>query len=158
MALDKPTIRPSGTSRMTASCWPSTKLAILSNGSTDMLTILMSNSGSRSCFRRHHHSKRIFKPSPEACTLIESSLGIFAGHRAVRIVESVRRLRCQGLWPDGGVERVVTDDLALACAKNDLVPPLTMFKAIRMQMDEFGLEHDWIKALADLPELLKSLI
>ena len=56
------------------------------------------------------------------------------------------------------IERIPTDELELACAKNDMVPPLTMFKAIRMQMDEFGLEHDWIKALADLPELLKSLI
>jgi 2-haloacid dehalogenase len=33
-----------------------------------------------------------------------------------------------------------------------------MFKAIRTQMDELGLEPDFrIKALADLPELLKSM-
>ena len=48
--------------------------------------------------------------------------------------------------------------MALACIKNDLVPPLTMFKAIRMQMDELGFEPDYrIEALADLPELLNSL-
>jgi 2-haloacid dehalogenase len=46
----------------------------------------------------------------------------------------------------------------LACVKSDAVSPLTMFKAIRMQMDELGLEPDFrIKALADLPELLKSM-
>jgi 2-haloacid dehalogenase len=33
-----------------------------------------------------------------------------------------------------------------------------MFKAIRTQMDELGIEPDYrIKALADLPELVKSL-
>ena len=38
------------------------------------------------------------------------------------------------------------------------MPPLTMFKAIRMQMDELGLEPDYrIRTLADLPELVKSL-
>ena len=33
--------------------------------------------------------------------------------------------------------------MALACVKSDLVAPLTMFKAIRMQMDELGLEPDY---------------
>ena len=48
--------------------------------------------------------------------------------------------------------------MALAFVKSDLVPPLTMFKAIRMQMDELGLEPDYrIKKLADLPGLLQSL-
>jgi 2-haloacid dehalogenase len=48
--------------------------------------------------------------------------------------------------------------MAQACATSDLVPPLTMFKAIRMQMDELGIEPDYrIKALADLPGLLHSL-
>jgi 2-haloacid dehalogenase len=56
------------------------------------------------------------------------------------------------------IERVTTDAMALACVKSDLVAPLTMFKAIRMQMDELGLEPDYrIKRLADLPGLLASL-
>jgi 2-haloacid dehalogenase len=56
------------------------------------------------------------------------------------------------------IERVTVQAMALACVKSDVVPPLTMFKAIRMQMDELGLEPDFrIKALADLPELLKSM-
>jgi 2-haloacid dehalogenase len=53
---------------------------------------------------------------------------------------------------------VTPDAMAQACVKSDVVPPLTMFKAIRMQMDELGLEPDYrIKTLADLPGLLKPL-
>ena len=47
--------------------------------------------------------------------------------------------------------------MALACVKNDLVAPLTMFKAIRTQMDELGLEPDHrIHALAELPPLIAA--
>ena len=37
------------------------------------------------------------------------------------------------------IERVTPEAMALACVKSDLVAPLTMFKAIRTQMDELGL-------------------
>jgi 2-haloacid dehalogenase len=47
--------------------------------------------------------------------------------------------------------------MALACIENDLVAPLTMFKAIRTQMDELGLEPDYrIHALAQLPQLIAA--
>lgn len=137
------------------------KLAILSNGSTDMLRTLVSNSGLDRVLDAtiSIDSKRIFKPSPEAYTLIESSLGLPPAE--VLFVSSnpfdacgAKAFGLKVAW----IERVTTDDMALACAKNDLVPPLTMFKVIRMQMDELGFEPDYrIKALADLPELLKSL-
>jgi len=53
------------------------------------------------------------------------------------------------------IERVTPEAMALACAENDLVPPLTMFKALRTQMDELGLEPDYrIRALAELPRLV----
>jgi 2-haloacid dehalogenase len=52
------------------------------------------------------------------------------------------------------IERVTPEAMALACVKSELLPPLTMFKAIRMQMDELGLQPDYrIKALAELPGL-----
>ncbi len=38
------------------------------------------------------------------------------------------------------IERVTPEAMALACVESDLVAPLTMFKAIRTQMDELGLE------------------
>ena len=53
------------------------------------------------------------------------------------------------------IERVTADMTAKACVKNDMVPPLSMFKAIRTQMDELGLVADYrIRALAELPELV----
>ncbi|MGH6642549.1 MAG: haloacid dehalogenase type II, partial [Bradyrhizobium sp.] len=56
------------------------------------------------------------------------------------------------------IERVTPQAMAAEFVKADLVPPLTMFKAIRMQMDELGFEPDYrIRNLADLPGLLKSL-
>jgi 2-haloacid dehalogenase len=56
------------------------------------------------------------------------------------------------------IERVTPEAMALACVKSDVVPPLTMFKAIRMQMDEFGFDPDYrIKTLGDLPSLINSL-
>ncbi len=56
-----------------------------------------------------------------------------------------------------GIERVTPEAMALACAKTDLVAPLTMFKAIRTQMDELGPEPDYrIHALAQLPQLIAT--
>jgi len=52
------------------------------------------------------------------------------------------------------IERVTPEAMAQACVKADLVPPLTMFKAIRTQMDELGFEPDYrIRALSELPAL-----
>jgi 2-haloacid dehalogenase len=51
--------------------------------------------------------------------------------------------------------RVTPEAMAQACIKNDAAPPLTMFKAIRTQMDELGLEPDYrIRALAELPKVV----
>ncbi len=45
--------------------------------------------------------------------------------------------------------------MALACVKSDSVAPLTMFKAIRTQMDELRLEPGYrIHALSELPGLV----
>jgi 2-haloacid dehalogenase len=47
--------------------------------------------------------------------------------------------------------------LALACVKSDILAPLTIFKAIRTQMDELELEPDYrIHALSELPDLVAS--
>jgi 2-haloacid dehalogenase len=137
------------------------KLAILSNGSTDMLNSLVSNTGLDRILDAtiSVDSKRIFKPSPEAYTLIASNLGITPAE--VLFVSSnpfdacgAKAFGLNVAW----IERVTPEAMARACAKSDLVTPLTMFKAIRMQMDELGLEPDVrIRSLADLPGYLKSL-
>jgi len=137
------------------------KLAILSNGSTGMLNTLARNSGLDRVLDAtiSIDSRKIFKPAPEAYSLIETNLGVAPAE--VLFVSSnpfdacgAKAFGLRVAW----IERVTTDAMALAFAKNDLVSPLTMFKAIRMQMDELGLEPDSrIKNLADLPGLLKSL-
>jgi 2-haloacid dehalogenase len=137
------------------------KLAILSNGSTGMLNTLVRNSGLDRVLDAtiSIDSKKIFKPAPEVYSLIESVLGVPPAE--VLFVSSnpfdacgAKAFGLKVVW----IERVTPEAMALACVKNDLVPPLTMFKAIRMQMDELGLEPDSrIRTLADLPGLLKSL-
>jgi 2-haloacid dehalogenase len=137
------------------------KLAILSNGSSKMLNALVSNSGLDRVLDAtiSVDSQKIFKPAPEAYRLIEAVLNVSPAE--VLFVSSnpwdacgAKAFGLNVAW----IERVTPEAMAQACAKSDLVPPLTMFKAIRMQMDELGIEPDYrIKALADLPVLLQSL-
>jgi 2-haloacid dehalogenase len=134
------------------------KLAILSNGSTGMLTTLVANSGLDRVLDAtiSIDAKRIFKPSPDAYSLIEARLGMKPSE--VMFVSSnpwdacgAKAFGLNVAW----IERVTPEAMALACVKSDVVPPLTMFKAIRTQMDELGLQPDYrIRALADLPDLV----
>jgi len=134
------------------------KLAILSNGSTAMLNALVQNSGLGHVLDAtlSIDSQQIFKPAPEAYSLIESNLGIRPAE--VLFVSSnpwdacgAKAFGLNVAW----IERVTPEAMALACVTNDLVAPLTMFKAIRTQMDELGLEPDYrIHALSELPALV----
>jgi len=134
------------------------KLAILSNGSSDMLNALVKNSGLDRVLDAtiSVDKKRIFKPAPEAYTLIESTLG--ARPREVLFVSSnpwdacgAKAFGLNVAW----IERVTPQAVAEACVKSDVVPPLTMFKALRTQMDELGLTPDHrIRALSELTDLL----
>jgi 2-haloacid dehalogenase len=132
------------------------KLAILSNGSPAMLDALVENSGLVLDATISVDPQQIFKPSPEAYALIESRLGVKPGE--VLFVSSnpwdacgAKAFGLRVAW----IERVTPEAMALACIKNDVLPPLTMFKAIRTQMDELGLEPDYrIRALAELPGLV----
>jgi 2-haloacid dehalogenase len=136
------------------------KLAILSNGSTAMLNALVANSGLDRVLDAtiSIDSKKIFKPSPEAYALIESVLG--APPAEVLFVSSnpwdacgAKAFGLNVAW----IERVTPEAMALVCVKNDLVAPLTMFKAIRTQMDQLGLEPDYrIRALSELPDLVAA--
>ena len=100
--------------------------------------------------------RKIFKPAPDAYTLIETTLGVPPAE--VLFVSSnpwdacgAKSFGLNVAW----IERVTPEAMALACVKSDVVPPLTMFKAIRTQMDELGLEPDYrIHALSELPELV----
>ena len=136
------------------------KLAILSNGSTGMLNALVANSGLDRVLDAtiSIDSQEIFKPAPEAYGLIETRLG--APPAEVLFISSnpwdacgAKAFGLNVAW----IERVTPEAMALACVKNDLIAPLTMFKAIRTQMDELGLEPDYrIHALAQLPQLVAA--
>jgi 2-haloacid dehalogenase len=134
------------------------KLAILSNGSPEMLGALVTNSGLDRVLDAviSVDAAKIFKPSPSAYALIESELGIAPAE--VLFISSnpwdVCGAKSFGLkvaW----IERVTPEAMASACATTDLVTPLTLFKALRTQMDDLGLTPDHrIRALSDLPGLL----
>jgi 2-haloacid dehalogenase len=136
------------------------KIAILSNGSPDMLNTLVKNSGLDRLLDAtiSVDANMIFKPSPEAYSLIESTLHVPPSH--VLFISSnpwdacgAKAFGLNVAW----IERVTPEAMALACVKSDLVPPLTMFKAIRTQMDELGLEPDYrIHALSELPGLVAA--
>jgi 2-haloacid dehalogenase len=143
---------------VTLSALKGSKLAILSNGSPDMLNALVKNSGLDRVLDAtiSVDAKNIFKPSPDAYMLIESTLRIPPPE--VLFVSSnpwdacgAKAFGLNVAW----IERVTPEAMAQACAKSDLVTPLTMFKAIRTQMDELGLEPDYrIHALFELPALI----
>jgi 2-haloacid dehalogenase len=136
------------------------KLAILSNGSTAMLNTLVANSGLDQVLNAtiSVDSQKIFKPAPDAYRLIESTLHVPPAE--VLFVSSnpwdacgAKAFGLNVAW----IERVTPEAMAMACVKSDVVAPLTMFKAIRTQMDEFELEPDYrIHALSELPDLVAS--
>ncbi|MGX9429343.1 MULTISPECIES: haloacid dehalogenase type II [Bradyrhizobium] len=136
------------------------KLAILSNGSPDMLNALVRNSGLDRVLDAtiSVDTKKVFKPSPEAYTLIEDVLGLSPAE--VLFISSnpwdacgAKAFGLNVAW----IERVTPQAMALACVESESLPPLTMFKALRTQMDELGVVPDHrIHALSDLPALLSS--
>ena len=101
-------------------------------------------------------ANRNFKPSPDAYTLIESTLHV-PPSEALFISSNpwdacgAKAFGLNVAW----IERVTPEAMALACIESDLLPPLTMFQAIRTQMDELGLEPDHhIHALSELPDVV----
>ncbi|MFB9264257.1 haloacid dehalogenase type II [Bradyrhizobium erythrophlei] len=136
------------------------KLAILSNGSPDMLNALVRNSGLERVLDAtiSVDKKKVFKPDPAAYALIEEVLHVPPAE--VLFISSNPWDACAakafGLnvaW----IERVTPEAMALACVESDTVAPLTMFKALRTQMDELGVVPDHrIHALSELPALVSA--
>ncbi|EKS31049.1 haloacid dehalogenase type II [Afipia felis] len=134
------------------------KLAILSNGSTQMLNDLVKNTSLDQVLDAtiSIDSERIFKPAPQAYTLIEKKLGVKPDE--VIFVSSnpfdVAGAKSFGLnvaW----IERVTPQAMAAEIKPGAPVAPVTMFKAARTQMDELGFLPDHrIRALSDLPKLV----
>lgn len=135
------------------------KLAILSNGSSDMLNALVTNTGLDRVLDAtiSVDQKRVFKPAPDAYTLIESRLGVTPAE--VLFISSnpwdacgAKAFGLNVAW----IERVTPEAMALACVNSDVVPPLTMFKALRTQMDELGVAPDHrIHGLSELSGIVR---
>jgi 2-haloacid dehalogenase len=136
------------------------KLAILSNGSPTMLDALVANSGLDRVLDAtiSIDAGKIFKPAPEAYTLIESVLGVPPAE--VLFISSnpwdacgAKAFGLNVAW----IERVTPEAMALACVESEMIAPLTMFKALRTQMDELGCAPDYrIRSLAELPGIVKA--
>lgn len=137
------------------------KLAILSNGSTEMLNALVKNTGLDKVLDAtiSVDSESVFKPSPKTYALIEKVIGVKPPE--VLFISSnpfdVCGAKAFGLnvaW----IERVTVEALAPEFKPRHAVTPLAMFKALRTQMDTLGFEPDYrIKALSDLPALVASI-
>lgn len=136
------------------------KLAILSNGSPDMLNALVKNSGLDGVLDAviSVDDKKIFKPAPEVYALIQEVLHV---PPAEVLFISANPWDACGAKTFGlnvaWIERVTPEAMALACLESETLPPLTMFKALRTQMDELGVAPDHrIHALAELPALASA--
>jgi 2-haloacid dehalogenase len=136
------------------------KLAILSNGSPDMLNALVHASGLEGVLDAiiSVDASRVFKPSPETYSLIETTLAIPPA--AVLFVSSnpwdgcgAKTFGLNVAW----IERVTPEAMALACVESDAIAPQTMYKALRTQMDELGVAPDYrIHALSELPGIVAA--
>jgi 2-haloacid dehalogenase len=137
------------------------RLAILSNGSSGMLNALVKNTGLDHVLDAtiSVDRKRVFKPAPEAYTLIEEVLGVRPDE--VLFVSSnpwdacgAKSFGLNVAW----IERVTPQAMAEACIKSDVVPPLTMFKALRTQMDELDVTPDHrIRTLSELSGIVRQI-
>lgn len=130
------------------------QLAILSNGSQAMLDALVRNTGFDGVLDAviSVDDKRIFKPSPESYSLVETRLGV-APADVVFVscnpfdVGGAKAFGFQVAW----IERVPALALAEELRAGDVIGPGTMFKVMRMRPDKFGLDPNVrIHALTEL--------
>jgi len=137
------------------------RLAILSNGSPDMLEALVRDSG----FVRYLEAVisvdagRAYKPDPRAYKLVQERLGVEPGE--VVFVSSngfdVAGARSFG-FNVVRVERVTPAALHRELAGNTSLGPTAMFRALRTQMEVVGFApHAVVSSLRALPALAETL-
>ncbi|MBR1220453.1 haloacid dehalogenase type II [Bradyrhizobium sp. U87765 SZCCT0131] len=136
------------------------RLAILSNGSRDMLDPLVRHSGLDTVLDAtlSVETTATFKPSPEAYALVEDRLGVAPAD--VLFVSSnpfdvcgAKAFGFRVAW----IERVRPDILAAALADRGHIAPLTLFRILRTQMDELDAAPDHrVQSLAELAALARD--
>jgi len=134
------------------------KLAILSNGNDKTLNALVRNTGLADMLDAiiSVESKKVFKPSPGAYTLIEDRLGVSPAN--VLFVScnpfdvcGAKSFGLQVAW----IQHETPESMTRELAKPERIAPLTIFKILREQMDELGFVPDHhIRTLSELPELV----
>lgn len=136
------------------------KLAILSNGSPDMLDPLVRNTGLDRILDAtiSIDTERVFKPAPAAYSLIEKRLSvkpsetIFVSSNPFDVV-GAKAVGLNVAW----IERVTPQIMAAEFKPGGAIRPVTMFKAIRTQMDELGFLPDYrIQTLSELVTLVQT--
>lgn len=131
-----------------------TPLAILSNGNQEILDALVENTGVAPKLTSviSVDNVGIFKPHASAYQLVEKTLGVkpadtlFVSSNAFDAC-AAKNFGFHVAW----IERVTPDALAAEIAAADSVGPATMFKLLRMQMENFDMEPDY--RLTSLTEL-----
>lgn len=138
------------------------RLAILSNGSPDMLSALVTHSSLGHLLEEtiSVDSKRAYKPDRRAYELVEEELGIKPNE--VAFVTSNGFDAC-GARNFGfrviRIERVQPSVLCEEIRSSDVIAPHTMFKATRMQDETCGDAPDFrIGSLSELPALAAELV
>ena len=134
-------------------------LAILSNGNQEILDALVRNTqlDSKLAAVISVDSVRTFKPSPKAYELVEKRLNVKPGN--VMFVSSnsfdataAKQFGFQVSW----IERVTPQAMAAEIAAKDVVDPTTMFKLLRMQLENLDLEPDHrLSSLSELVSLIE---
>lgn len=133
-------------------------LAILSNGNKEILDQLVANTGLDKRLNSviSVDKARTFKPNPAAYELVEKTLNVkpenvmFVSSNAFDAT-AAKNFGFQVAW----IERVTASALASEIASKDVVDPSTMFKILRMQMENFDMEPDHrLTSLSDLVSLL----
>ena len=137
------------------------RLAILSNGSPEMLDALLRNSGLDRSMEAviSVDAKQVFKPDPRAYALIGERLGV--GPREVVFVSSngfdVAGAKSAGLKVVQ-VARVAPATLRAELAGSAAIGPAGMFRALRMQTEALGFAPDAVVgSLLALPGVVANL-
>lgn len=131
--------------------------AILSNGSPQMLTSLVGNTGLDRYLEKtiSVDAGRVFKPAPRAYELVEAELG--ARPEEVLFVSSNGFDVCGAKsfgFTVARIERVSPEALRRELMTQPVIGPNAMFKALRMQPESHGAQADFnIGSLAELPRL-----
>ena len=137
------------------------RLAILSNGTPDMLNALVRNSGLDRYLKAviSVDAKKAYKPDPRAYELVQERLGV----RPEEVVfVSSNGFDIAGAKSFGfkvaRIERVTPAALRQELGSGAPIGPATMFRALRMQTEALGFMPDAVvNSLLALPDLVETL-